>query len=163
ALSLTAAVRPPALRVGENELLLELRDRAGAPVDGADIHVKVHMHAMGAMPAMGGFAQVEPSGPGRYRADFGLEMGGTWLVEIAARAPSGDVLRAEGSLTVGTPGLRLEAFGAQMATPAPAPSQEAPVHDHAAAPAAPAIPPAEGHPGAFRFDEARLRQIGVAS
>ena len=103
------------------------------------------MHAMGAMPPMGGPAQVSELGKGRYRADFALDTSGTWTVEVQAKPASGAMARAEGSLTVGSPGLRLEGLGA---TPA---SSEAP---------APAAAEAE-HPGEFRVAPERLQRIGA--
>jgi Cu(I)/Ag(I) efflux system membrane fusion protein len=145
-----ATVEPAAPRVGENRLWIELRDAAGRPVEGAEVGVAVTMHAMGAMPAMGGPARVEDAGGGRYRADFSLDMGGTWQVEVVAQPPSGAVAGAEGSLTVSTPGLRLQAAGGGP-----------PADEHAGhAPA----PPARGaHPGEFRVAPERLQRIGVRS
>jgi hypothetical protein len=75
---IAASVAPPELRVGENEMIVELRGANGAPLDGADVDVDVKMGAMGAMPPMGGPASVEALGDGRYRAAFKLDMGGTW-------------------------------------------------------------------------------------
>lgn len=146
-LVLEARTVPENSRVGRNEIELTMRDAAGAPIDDAYVSVRVHMHAMGAMPAMGGPASVEKTGDGHWRAAFELAMGGTWIVEVQAHRPDGGGLEAEGSLTVGTPGLRLESTGA----PAPAPTEGTPATEDAAA------------PGAFRFDESRLRQIGVRS
>ena len=135
---LVVVVEPAALRVGKNTLWLELRDATG-PLTGADVDVKVHMHAMGAMPAMGGPAAVTEVGEGRYRADFELDMGSTWNVEIAARVAHGPMARAEGSLTVGTPGVRLEGVGTAIAEPAAQ----------------------ERHPAEFRIAPGRLQRIGV--
>jgi Cu(I)/Ag(I) efflux system membrane fusion protein len=115
------------------------------------------MHAMGAMPAMGGPAGVTPLGDGAYQADFDLAMGGSWLVEIGARAPDGPSLEADGSLTVGSPGLRLAARGAVARAPA-APG----AHAHGPAPPAPGPEPG-GHPGEIALDPARLQRIGVRS
>ena len=142
---LRVRVEPAVPRVGENTLWLELVDADGASLAGAVVRVRVHMHAMGAMPAMGGPVAVREEGPGRYRADFDLDMGGTWLVEIEADLPGGDPLRAEGSLTVGRPGLRLAAVG--DAEPAARVAHSA--HGDAA------------HPGEFRMDPGRLQQVGV--
>jgi Cu(I)/Ag(I) efflux system membrane fusion protein len=155
-LEIRAEVEPETPRVGENRLSIELRDPQGRPVEGAGLEVKVHMHAMGAMPAMGGPAAVAELGGGRYRADFALDMGGTWQVEIRAGGSAG----AEGSLSVGTPGLRLAPRPGSAAA-APAPS--APLHDRGAAPpaAAPAAPGA--HPGEFQVAPERLQRIGVRS
>lgn len=141
-ITLSASVEPPELRVGENRMRIELRDAQGRPIEDAELDVKVHMHAMGAMPPMGGPAGVTPMGDGTWRADFPLDMGGTWLVEIQARRPNGEALTAEGSLSVGTPGLRLAVRGA----PGPA-----------------AAPVAGGHPGEVALEPARLQRIGVRS
>ena len=82
-------------------------------------------------------------GDGRYRADFELDMGGSWQVEIARDARrAAPRLRAEGSLTVGTPGLRLARRGRRRRQPA---ARER----HGA------------RPGEFRIDPERLQQIGV--
>jgi len=150
-MKLQVAVEPADLRVGKNSLWIELQDASGAPVAGADVDVKVHMHAMGAMPAMGGPAAVRETRDGRYRADFELEMGSTWLVEIAARPPGGAVARAEGSITVGTPGVRLE--GVEAATTEAVTSPE---RDRAAEPVGD-----ERHPAEFRVAPGRLQRIGV--
>ncbi|RIK99303.1 MAG: efflux RND transporter periplasmic adaptor subunit [Proteobacteria bacterium] len=152
---IAASVAPAASRVGPNELLVELRDAAGAPIEDAHVEVDVRMPPMGAMAAMGGAASVEPLGDGRYRAAYRLEMGGTWQVAIRVHRPSGAAAEASGSLTVGTPGLRLE--GAGGTSPEAAHAE----HDGSAAPAGAAAH--ERHPGEFRFDPARLRQIGVRS
>lgn len=142
-LELAVAADPAALRVGQNAFWLELRDASGSPVTGAQVDVKVHMHAMGAMPPMGGPAAVTELGEGRYRADFQLPMGSTWNVEIAASPRGGPVARAEGSLTVGTPGVRLEGIGAQADAPAKA------------------LDMPDRHPAEFRIDPGRLQRIGV--
>ena len=138
-LEIRTSTDPSSARVGENRFEIELRDAEGRPVDGADLDVKVHMHAMGSMPAMGGPARVSDLGDGRYRADFTLDMGGSWLVQLRAKPRGGPVAEAEGSLTVGTPGVRLEAMDA----PAEAPQADA------------------DHPGEFRIAPERLQSIGV--
>ncbi len=83
-LEMAVSVDPAEPRVGSNAMWIELRDGSGAPVTGADVDVEVKMHAMGAMPAMGGPAGITEVAEGRYRADFELDMGGTWNVEIGA-------------------------------------------------------------------------------
>jgi RND family efflux transporter MFP subunit len=141
-LALEARVTPAAARVGENQLEVTLRDARGAPVSGAHVEAAVRMHAMGAMPEMGGPARVRELGDGTYQADFGLEMGGTWQVQINAHAPSGETLEAEGSLTVGSPGLRLATSSASASAPSTSASSGE-------------------SPGAFSFPPERLQQIGV--
>ncbi len=140
-LEIRTELDPGTSRVGENRLEIELRDAEGRPVEGADLDVKVHMHAMGAMPAMGGPAHVSELGDGRYSAHFELDMGGSWQVELRAQPKGGPMAEAEGSLTVGTKGLRLTGMGDS--------------------PAAPAAEPTGEHPGEFRVAPERLQRIGV--
>ncbi len=154
-IEIRAAAEPASPRVGENQILIELRDAEGRPVEGADLRTRVHMQAMGAMPAMGGPAEVSELGGGRYRADYKLDMSGTWMLEVRAKPASGPMATAEGSLTVGAPGLRLEAAGH-------VPGPEA--HAHAAATEGAAVSPLEPgavHPGEFRVAPERLQRIGV--
>ena len=138
-LEIRTELKPGTSRVGENLLQIELRDAEGRPVEGADLDVKVQMHAMGAMPAMGGPAHVSELGGGRYQAHFELDMGGSWQVELRAKPPNGPMAQAEGSLTVGTKGLRLAGMG------------DAPA----------AAEPTGEHPGEFRVAPERLQRIGV--
>jgi multidrug efflux pump subunit AcrA (membrane-fusion protein) len=97
ALEIQASLEPAEPRVGANQLVVELRDAEGRPVAGAEVAVKVHMHAMGAMPAMGGPARVREIGSGRYAAEFELGMASTWQVELAAEAPGGASARESGA------------------------------------------------------------------
>ena len=143
---IAASVAPRDSRVGANELFVELRDAQGQPITDAHVEVEVHMPAMGAMAGMGGPASVEPAGDGRYRAKYQIDMGGTWQVAIRAHRPSGEMAEAEGSLTVGTPGLRLEATSGAAGTAEPEKTTAE-----------------EPHPGEFRFDPSRLRQVGIRS
>lgn len=141
---IAASVSPRNLRVGRNELVVELRDAKGDPIPDADVEVAVRMPSMGAMSGMGGPASALPIGDGKYRAEFQLDMGGTWQVEVHAKPKSGAMASAEGSLTIGTPGLRLAAVGGGTSPTA-------------------ATVEAESHPGEFHFDPTRLRQVGVRS
>jgi len=143
--SLSTSLAPAAGRVGANQLWLRLRDASGRPVEGAQLRVKVYMPSMGAMPAMGGDAGVTDLGEGEFRADFDLEMGGSWRVEIEASSRGAPALRAEGSFTVGSEGLRLSAM------------------PRTAAPVAEPAPGAESHPAEFSFEPARLQKSGVRS
>jgi len=175
---LEASLEPDSPKVGANALALALRDAEGRPLEGADVEVAVRMHAMGAMPAMGGPVPVSARGGGRYEAEFDLTMGGTWQVEVAARPPGAALLRAQGALTVGTPGLALQPPGGAAAPPGTVATD--PHAEHAAAPAAggtdrgtrpeeraaaaPGGPPPEaGHPGDVALPPARVQEVGVRS
>jgi Cu(I)/Ag(I) efflux system membrane fusion protein len=125
---------------------------------------------MGAMPAMGGPAPVRERGEGRYEAAFDLDMGGTWQVVVEARPRDGAALRAEGSLTVGTPGLLLRAAGSGAG-----PGGEATAKGGDAAPqaghgehggqagAAAGQVPTGGAPGEFTLPPGRAQEVGVRS
>jgi Cu(I)/Ag(I) efflux system membrane fusion protein len=152
-IEIRATLAPASPRVGENELRIELRDAEGRAIEGASLEARVEMQAMGAMPAMGGAASVSEQGGGRYRAAYQLAMGGTWRVELRATPASGPAAAAEGSLTVGTSGLRLEGVGGR---PGPAP------HSHAAQPDARAPATADEPSSAgFQIAPERLQRIGV--
>jgi Cu(I)/Ag(I) efflux system membrane fusion protein len=83
------------------------------------------------------------------------------------RPPAGAPLRAEGSLTTGTPGLALRAAGAATALEGEAPGGEVPT-PRGPAPGheghAPATAPAAGEaPGEFALPPARVQEVGVRS
>jgi membrane fusion protein, copper/silver efflux system len=175
--ALEAALEPAAARVGENRIEIALRDEAGRPLEGAAVAVAVRMHAMGAMPAMGGPVPVRERGDGRYEASFDLDMGGTWQVEIDAAPRGARALRAEGSLTTGSSGLVLRGVGTEAPVPdaavapgheghgagagEPAPAPQTGHEGHAAEPRAAA---AEGAaPGEFTLPPARAQEVGVRS
>ena len=156
-IEIRATTAPASPRVGENELRIELRDAEGRAIEGAALEARVEMQAMGAMPPMGGAARVSELGGGHYRADYQLAMGGTWRVELRAKPPSGPAAAAEGSITVGTTGLRLEGVGG-----APAPGTAPHVHpeepEHGATGAAAA---GEAASAGFQIAPERLQRIGV--
>ena len=143
-LQLSAALAPAQGRVGANEILIELRDARGEPVEGAELRVKVHMHAMGAMPAMGGAAGVTRDGRRRATAPTSISRwaGAGWS-RSTPLPPGAPPLRAEGSLTVGSEGLRLAALPR-----AGAPQRTGPAAEGA-------------HPAEFSFEPARLQKSGV--
>lgn len=149
-LEMRVAVEPAAAQVGENRLWIRLRDEGGEPVEGAEVSAKVHMHAMGAMPAMGGPVRVEEQGPGVYAGEFELEMGSTWRVEARASAPDGREVAGEGSLTVGSPGLTLATVGEGRTEERPGEPSESEEAE------------ADGrHPAEFGVPPARIQKIGV--
>jgi len=156
AFELAVALEPAAARVGENTLWLELRGLDGEPIDDAVIEAAVRMPAMGAMAAMGGPAAVTPLGAGRYRADFQLTMGSRWQVALTTRVDDDEPARAEGSLTVGTRGLRLTAVGSHNGSPAAAAEE-----DHAGHGTAGPTPSEGSHPAEFILSPERIQRIGV--
>lgn len=152
---------PATPRVGPNAFELTLLQADGTAIEEVAFEVSVRMPAMGAMAAMGGTAALTPIGPGRVRADFELAMGGTWQIGIEARAAAPSLLRAEGTLRVGTPGIRLQSI--------PSGSSRAQTHMHDAAgesPGAAARTTANDtastlHETEITISPARLQRIGV--
>jgi Cu(I)/Ag(I) efflux system membrane fusion protein len=140
--------RSPAPRAGDNQLRLRVTDAGGAPVADAEIELRWRMD-MSPMPPMLGRATARPLGGGAYEADVPLGMPGTWQLAVEVRSPRGESARAEGSLTTGTPGIRLEEPGA-------APEGDRP--RDASAAHRPASPPAAGE---VRIDAARRQKIGI--
>lgn len=144
---LVASTDPATPRVGANALEIELLRPDGSAIEDVAIEASVRMPAMGAMAAMGGPVALTAIGPGRHRGEFELAMGGAWQVAIEARIADHAPLRAEGSLTVGTPGLRLSALAARAPTAS------------AARPAEPAEHPP--HAAEIVLSPDRLQRIGV--
>jgi Cu(I)/Ag(I) efflux system membrane fusion protein len=96
-----------AVREGDNEIRVLVRDAQGAPVDDARVSLQYRMDMAGMAP-MGGRVAAEPMGEGEYRADANIEMAGTWQLELSAERSSGESARAKGSLRTGAAGVKLE-------------------------------------------------------
>jgi membrane fusion protein, copper/silver efflux system len=135
---------PAVPRAGSNRFRIRLTQQDGKPVDDAEIAIRYFMPAMGAMPAMGGSAAVERVGAGRYRADYDLSMGGSWQLTFRAARPTGEVLEAEGSLSVGRARIALTGVGALEE------------HPEEIAELAPAR-----HAAEVRIDMARRQRVGI--
>jgi RND family efflux transporter MFP subunit len=103
-LTVEAALRPDPPRQQGNSLLLTVLGPDRRPVEDAEVEVEVSMPAMGAMSEMRGKAEVSPEGEGRYRADFDLQVAGTWTAEVKVRSPAGSA-SPRYTLTVGNKGL----------------------------------------------------------
>ncbi|MBA2490897.1 MAG: efflux RND transporter periplasmic adaptor subunit [Gammaproteobacteria bacterium] len=82
ALRIRITVDPRTPRVGENRLVVALRDSQGDSVSGARIKAAAEMPAMGAMPAMQAPARLLEIAPGRYAGNFNLSMSGEWPLSI---------------------------------------------------------------------------------
>jgi Cu(I)/Ag(I) efflux system membrane fusion protein len=152
---LVASIDPATPRVGTNALQLELRRADGTPIEAAAIEASVRMPAMGAMSAMGGPVVLSPIGPGRHRGEFELAMGGAWQVALEVRIADRAPLRAEGSLTVGTAGLRLTALAARPPTSPVARTGEPGEHG--------AHSDDAEHVGEIVLSPDRLQRIGVST
>jgi len=77
------------LRKGDNDVVIEFRDRNGQLVDGGDVDFKVDMN-MPAMQMHAG-ATVERTGTsGQYRAKIKIDMSGDWNAKVSFQGPRGE-------------------------------------------------------------------------
>jgi len=134
---------PQTPSVGDNTLVIAIRDTTGAPVRGAQVDVLVWMEAMGAMPRMESRGVVRESAGGVYEAKYGLAMAGEWDVGIRIRHPSG---AAEAAYRMSTSLKTLTFSGGTPPAGAATP---------------PGAPSAEDVAGAVRIDPVRRQAIGV--
>ena len=78
------------LRIGAgvvgSEVVVELRDRSGGPVDGASVRLEAFHNARRAHVVA---ARMQPAGGGAYRAEMPLRRAGLWEFRLEARR-SGD-------------------------------------------------------------------------
>jgi membrane fusion protein, copper/silver efflux system len=133
--------QPETPSVGDNRLVIAIRDTTGSPVRGARVDALVSMEAMGAMPRMESRGDARETSNGVYEARYGLAMAGEWDVTVRIKHPSGD---AEASYRLST-SLKELAF----------------VDGTPPAGGVRAAPNAGDVPGAVRIDPSRRQAIGV--
>ncbi len=82
--NLEIAIRtdPVIPKVGDNALIIDLRDLEGNPVIGAAVDAYAEMAAMGAMPAMRAPAGLQEVAPGRFEGAVNLSMRGEWPLTV---------------------------------------------------------------------------------
>jgi membrane fusion protein, copper/silver efflux system len=100
-------IEPEAPRVGENRLVIELRDSQANPVSGAQIKAVAEMPAMGAMPAMQAPASFKEMEPGHYVGTFDLSMSGEWPLSVQIAKEGIGSQRISFDMATGRPGLQL--------------------------------------------------------
>jgi len=84
-LKISLSTIPPSPRVGETRLRIEVKDAAGAPVQGAKVEVTTGMPGM-----PGPNAAARPgTEAGTYEATVNLGMAGAWTVEVSVTSPRG--------------------------------------------------------------------------
>lgn len=114
-LIIAADIEPRTARIGENRLILELRDAEGNPVSDADVEAFAQMPAMGAMPAMRAPVDLEQVAPGRFEGTMDLSMRGEWPLTVAIDHPEGkDDQRLQFDLATDREGLTIAAGGAPV-------------------------------------------------
>ncbi|MBA2492204.1 MAG: efflux RND transporter periplasmic adaptor subunit [Gammaproteobacteria bacterium] len=102
-------IAPETPRVGENRLIIDLRDSQGKPVSGAQIKAVAEMPAMGAMPPMQAPADFNETEPGRYLGAFALSMSGEWPLSVQIRKGGMGSQRISFDMATGRQGLQVVA------------------------------------------------------
>jgi Cu(I)/Ag(I) efflux system membrane fusion protein len=100
---------PTTPMVGENHLIIELREPDGAPVSGVAINAYAEMPAMGAMPAMRRPAGLQKTTPGRYEGKIAIPMRGEWPLTIEIKDSRRGDQRLKFDLATDREGLTLAA------------------------------------------------------
>lgn len=104
---------PETPRVGDNRLIVEVRDTDGNPVS-AEIDAYAEMPAMGAMPAMRAPAGLRKTAPGRYEGSMDLSMRGEWPLTVEIEDPVGGENRLQFDLATDREGLTIAAGATRL-------------------------------------------------
>ncbi len=105
---------PAVPQVGDNALIIELRDKDGKLIPNADIQAVARMPAMGTMPEMYAPAGLEEVSPGRYEGEMNLSMRGEWPLTVEIGDESGSDQRLLFELATDRPGLEIASGGVQV-------------------------------------------------
>jgi len=77
------------LRRGNNEVMIEFRDRNGQLVDVGNVKFDLNMNMPGMQMSSGGTIE-RTNTPGRYRAKIKIDMSGDWNAKISYEGPRGN-------------------------------------------------------------------------
>jgi len=113
-LSLGVATDPQTPRVGDNTVLIEVTRPDGTPIEGAVVSAFAEMPAMGAMPAMRAPADLQATGPGRFRGTVALSMRGEWPLTVNVQTPDGTSRRLQFDLATDRKGLAIASGGSPV-------------------------------------------------
>lgn len=113
-LEIAIDIDPGTARVGDNALMIELRDADGQPIENVDIEAFAQMPAMGAMPAMRAPADLEPMGSGRFEGSMDLTMRGEWPLTVEIKDPVRGDKRLQFDLATDREGLAIAAGAAPV-------------------------------------------------
>lgn len=105
------AVDPSTPRVGDNRLIIEVRDANGASISDVNIEAFAEMPAMGAMPAMRAAVDLTEVAKGRYEGNVDLEMRGEWPLTVQIKDSQRGDVRLQFDLATDRAGLNLAAGG----------------------------------------------------
>ena len=113
------ATFPASPRVGDNRLVVAVRERNGEPVADLAIAAFAEMPAMGAMAAMRAPVDLVQVAPGRYEGTMKLSMRGEWPLTLTIDYPAGgEAQRLKFDLATDRAGLGIAAGGSPVDAPA---------------------------------------------
>ena len=98
--SVALSVDPSSPAVGKAQVVVQLADTAGKPIEGATVDVRGDMSHAGMQPVM---ATATAGAAGSYPADFEWTMAGDWIVTVTAALPDGRTATRQFDLTVQKP------------------------------------------------------------
>jgi Cu(I)/Ag(I) efflux system membrane fusion protein len=101
------SVRPETPQVGENQIVIQVKNEDGEPVTDAEVIAVAEMPAMGSMPAMYAQADVVETAPGVYRGDFELTMAGEWPLAVEIVTEDGAHVDLTFEMATGREGIAL--------------------------------------------------------
>ena len=85
-------ITPQPARVGSANVVVNLTDPSGSPIDGASIRIDGFMTHPGMAPVL---RTATRSGPGQYSSPFDFTMAGDWVLRIHASLPGGGTLERQ--------------------------------------------------------------------
>ncbi|MFV1993008.1 MAG: FixH family protein, partial [Acidiferrobacterales bacterium] len=100
-------LNPARPKVGDNSLIIKLRDKDNQPVTDAEIKAVAEMPAMGSMAAMPIPAVMNHAGGGDYTGDFELPMKGAWPLSLEINSGKTGNARLEFDMSTSRAGVRL--------------------------------------------------------
>jgi Cu(I)/Ag(I) efflux system membrane fusion protein len=113
-LEIAIDIDPATAQVGDNKIMIEVRDGEGQPLQAIDIDAYAQMPAMGAMPAMRAPADLEEVSPGRYEGSMDLSMRGEWPLTVEIKDPQHGDKRLQFDLATDREGLAIAAGGTSV-------------------------------------------------
>jgi len=78
-------LEPKQAKVGMNPIRILVKDSSGAPIDNAEVQVKLFMPQMGSMPPSFSEAMLKARGKGEYAGSIELQMASTWQTTIVVK------------------------------------------------------------------------------
>jgi membrane fusion protein, copper/silver efflux system len=108
-LEIAIDIDPRTARVGQNKIMIEVRDEGGNPIPGIEVEAFAQMPAMGAMAAMRAPADLKQMSPVRYEGSMNLSMRGEWPLTVTIKDPQHGEKRLQFDFATDREGLAIVA------------------------------------------------------